>query len=57
MQYKQTTPLTFVLSRQGRGYELSCAGYSPIGDLHHEREEKRIPSPLAGEGRVRGISD
>ena len=43
MQLKQTITLTLILSRKGRGNRYDYAS-------------ERIPSPLAGEGMVRGIS-
>src|ERR1051326_7733437 len=54
MQLRQTIPLTSVLSPKGRGSKPSLENESPFGECDSQSGNDPIPSPLGGEGRVRG---
>jgi len=48
-------PLTLILSRKGRGNEQLVGRRSPLGERISTNPVRQNPSPLAGEGRVRGV--
>src|SRR5437762_8652182 len=55
MQYEPTIPLSFILSPKGRGSKPSPENESPFGERDSQSGNDQIPSPLGGEGRVRGV--
>ncbi|MSR65472.1 MAG: SDR family oxidoreductase [Verrucomicrobiae bacterium] len=56
-QPKPTTPLTFILSRKGSEDRTASESQPRSSEPNSLNAEPGIPSPLAREGRVRGISD
>ena len=57
MQRESTAPLTFILSPKERGKKPAIKTQSLFGERNRRNVQSRIPSPLGGEGRVRGISN